>query len=156
MRRTPLRPGKKTLERTTELRPKKRLRARSFCERFADDPLRYGPLFEIVRRARCFVLDLTRRHSCSGPGRHTAHHEGETDLGGLLPCCGFVHRGLEGSVNRTRLEYLEELGLDEGTLAGIASFHVRSALEELGIDPDLPILELETELRSLPDSRDMP
>lgn len=116
---------------------KTRLRSRSFTERFKDDPIRYGVLFRIIRKLPCFVSIQDYSHQCAGPGRHTAHHEGEDDLAGLLPCCGYVHRGLEGSVNRTRSEYLIVIGMTEEDVAELAMRYVRDCLISLGIDPDL-------------------
>jgi len=133
---------------------KKRFRQKSFTERFKDDPLRYGILFEAVRLMRCFVAAMGSTHRCAGPGRHTAHHEGKDDLGGLLPCCGYVHRGLEGSVNRTRSEYLIVIGMTEDDIAALAARYVVDVLRSLGIDPDLSRDELIAALTYAEEERD--
>ena len=154
MKRTPLRPSSDPhliLKRGGPKR-RKRIRSRSFTEKMGDDPLRYGVVWLAVRVLPCFAGLLDASHRCGGPGRHTAHHEGPDDLAGLLPCCGYVHRGLEGSINRTRSEYLEELGLTEDKIYILAREYVTDVLEDLGIDPELPRDEIAAALLELPDA----
>ena len=77
---------------TLRTNPRKRMRARSLKEKFGDDPLRYGPLWEEVRRQPCFGKRHLRRHMCApGYAPATAHHLGETDLDGMLSVCGALH-----------------------------------------------------------------
>lgn len=81
---------------TLKMNPKKKLKSRTLEEKFGDDPLRYGPLWEEVRRRDCMGLTWLLRHQCKpGYAPPTAHHQGETDLDGLLPCCGWLHDRME-------------------------------------------------------------
>lgn len=129
---SPLRPcrcdrelGRKTPGST--LRTKTRLKARSFSERFDGTGERYGTLFRIVRKMRCFLWIENYYgpgHECCGPGvqdsghapdGQTAHHTGKTDEEGLLPACGKAHdlaAGLGGRSTRKAFQaFLDERGI---------------------------------------------
>jgi len=103
---SPLRPCKCERERgSTKVRrrgstlrqdPSKKLRSRTLSERFKDDPLRYGILFEFVRRKPCAGAVYVPGHMCgAGYAPASAHHLGKDDLGGLVPACGSFHDDME-------------------------------------------------------------
>ena len=97
------------------LKSSTRLRARTLEEKYGDDDLRYGPLFEEVRRMEC--AGNHPGHEC-GPGYApaSAHHlddKGHLDAKGLIPCCGRLHDVLEDpsrSVEWTDGRTTEEVG----------------------------------------------
>jgi len=86
------------------------LRTKHWRERREDC---YGPIFEAVKRMRCFGTIFVPGHRCRGTA--TAHHEppislGGTDLMGLLPVCDELHRQLHGAAGATKADLLEDLG----------------------------------------------
>lgn len=95
-----------------------RLRSRSLEERYGDDDLRYGPLFDEIKVMTCFAREHLPDYPC-GPGYRpaTAHHLGETDPEGQVPACGRHHDWAEefpGEVDEALREAgspsLDELG----------------------------------------------
>jgi hypothetical protein len=126
-------------------RKRGKLRQKTFAEKRKEDPSKYGALFDAVKAEPCIGLSLIPGHRCRGPGRHTAHHEppiskGGNDRTGQVPVCGWLHTGLHGSVNRTRADTLNELGLSKEELQALAKKYVARALLQLsdkGLDGGL-------------------
>lgn len=79
-----------------------RLKSRTLSEKYGEDALRYGPLFQVVRELKCAGhpdVYLIPGHRC-GPGYApaSAHHldsKQHLDARGLIPCCGRLHDQLE-------------------------------------------------------------
>ena len=97
-----------TLERRTPLS------VRSFSETHADDP-RYGPEFEALREAPCFLVTYEYSgpgHEQCGPGSrglgHTAAHLSASDDRLMLPACGNAHDLVDGYGGRTTVAVFRE------------------------------------------------
>lgn len=120
------------------LKSKTRLTARSFSEKYADDVLRYGPLFELVREMRCFGLVYARDvppHKCDvGYAPASAHHldsKDHLDARGLLPVCGRMHDQVE--------TFPKEIPLAEGwTIEKLGRLYVAKAARKLDRRRELP------------------
>ena len=116
----------------------KRLRSKSFTEKYDGTGDRYGYLFQEIRDLPCWLALA----NYAGPGhrgcdrgvqgRHTAHHVGRTDAEGLLPGCGRAHdlyAGLGGA--QTVAVFRGWLDLNGYRLEVIALAYVESVREQL-------------------------
>lgn len=129
---------------TLRANPKKRLKARSLREKFKDEPLRYGVVFERVRTYPCAGKVYFVDHVC-GPGvaPASAHHLGRDDMDGLWPVCGRCHDDLEEREAKV-VKALKQAGMP--SLDAIAKSYVGQALFELKEEGELPV-EVETAAR---------
>jgi len=129
---------------TLKANPKKRMKVRTLKEKFGDDPLRYGPVFEVVRRLPCWANVYIPGHECGlGAIPASAHHLGFDDLDGLLPSCSLSHSDLherEGRITKA----LKTAGMP--SLESIGKSYVGQVLFELKDADELPE-ELETAAR---------
>jgi len=104
--------------------------ARPWREVHEDDPGKYGPIFEVVKRRECIGRRFIAGHRCAFG--HTAHHwksvgSGGADRDGLLPCCGLLHRGLDGDVDYTAKDVARSLGMTINELEQLALEYVAEA-----------------------------
>lgn len=73
-----------------------KLRRRGVMERYKDDPDRYGDAFLGIRELPCFARRYLPGSECGlGYAPASAHHLGEKDSEGLVPCCGKHHDMME-------------------------------------------------------------
>ena len=115
--------------------PKKRMRSRTLQEKFGDDPLRYGPVLELVRLRPCFGKSYLPGHACAlGYAPPSAHHLGETDLDGLVPVCGALHDEV-GLYPETVASALRRAR--SPTLPALAAQYVDAAVAELRVNGEL-------------------
>ena len=116
--------------------PRKRMRAKTLQEKFGDDQLRYGPLWELVRRRPCFGKSYLPGHVCAlGYAPPSAHHLGKTDLDGLLPVDGALHDEVE-LYPETVAKALQRAA--SPTLHILADQYVDAAVAELREAGELP------------------
>ena len=121
---------------TLKANPAKKLKARTLEERFKDNPLRYGVVFNRVRTWPCFGIEWLPGHKCRlGYAPATAHHLGKDDLDGMVPVCSWLHDQLE----EFPTEVERELRLSgKPSLAGLGRMDVVNALVELYDSDELP------------------
>lgn len=126
---------------TLRANPKKKLRSRTLKEKFGDDPIKYGILFERIRELGCFGVVYFTGHKCGlGYAPPSAHHLGEDDLAGLLPVCGLMHDLVEEQERKLE-KRLKRAG--NPSLEAIGKSYVGHVLHGLKKSGDLP-LEIET------------
>jgi hypothetical protein len=115
------------------------MKRRTLQERYGEDPLRYGPLWEKVRRwyPCAGKVHLGGAHDC-GPGMRPAgaHHLGDTDIEGLIPCCRRFHDQLHDR----SWEVEAELRKRGRTLARLGLAYVQVAADSLAAEGELPEL----------------
>ncbi len=129
---------------TLKANPRKKLRSRTLREKFGDDPLRYGLVFEAVRRLPCWAKVYIPGHECGlGAVPASAHHLGTDDLDGLLPSCSLSHSDLHERVGKLA-KALKTAG--QPSLEAIGKSYVGQALYELK-EADELTPELETTAR---------
>ena len=121
---------------TLRVDPKKGLRSRTLKEKFGDDPLRYGPLWDEVRREPCMGLTWLPRHQCKpGYAPPTAHHLEESDLEGMVPCCGWLHDRLELAPDEVAKELTEAAS---PSLQALGDLHILAAAARLREKGEMP------------------
>jgi len=130
-----------TLSTTKPLTAKKKIKARSFSERYDGTGEEYGPVFRIIRLLPCWLALVGYfgpGHEACGRGEqggHTAHHVGKTDAEGMLPGCGRAHdlyanRG-SARTQRTFRAWLAERGYD---LVAVALMYYRRHATDATVD----------------------
>jgi hypothetical protein len=90
---------------------------------------RYGPLWDEVKRERCFGLKYISGHECGiGVRPWTAHHLGRLDEEGLCPVCAKLHDMCHDQPWKVT-EALEKAG--SPTLEEIGQLYVEKARQSI-------------------------